>query len=210
MEKCAGGDLLAYLDERDFSITEERAKDLAHQLVTALCYLHSHGIAHRDLKPENILMTDGSDKADLKISDFGLSKVITPSCPGEPSTVGTLCYAAPEIFLGTPCGVEVDFWSLGVIIYMLLCGNLPFDSLADKEVIKLTVTAEPDFSFEAWQNISDQAKDVCRGLLQKDRAERFDLETISSMPWFSEKKQLQNFCKIPFAKSGASGNSKAA
>ena len=80
-------------------------------------------------------MTDSSDKAELKISDFGLSKVIAPDAPGEPSTVGTLCYAAPEIFLGAPCGIEVDFWSLGVIIYMLLCGSLPFDSIADKEVI---------------------------------------------------------------------------
>ena len=64
---------MSYLTARDFKISEERAKDLAQQLITGLSYLHSHGIVHRDLKPENILMTDDTDVAELKISDFGIS-----------------------------------------------------------------------------------------------------------------------------------------
>jgi serine/threonine protein kinase len=79
MENLSGGDLFTYLEKRKFTVPEQRAKVIAHQLATALYYLHSFGIAHRDLKPENILMAEPTDTADLKIVDFGLSKIIGPS-----------------------------------------------------------------------------------------------------------------------------------
>jgi serine/threonine protein kinase len=79
MENLSGGDLFTYLEKRKFTIPENRAKELAHQIATALYYLHSFGVAHRDLKPENILMTDSSETSDLKIVDFGLSKIIGPN-----------------------------------------------------------------------------------------------------------------------------------
>ena len=101
--------------------------------------MHSLGIVHRDLKPDNILMTDNSETAELKISDFGLSKVFGPNELDYKTSVGTLCYAAPEIFLGKPCGKEVDFFSLGAIIYLMLVGRLPFDDIKDKEVIRMTI-----------------------------------------------------------------------
>lgn len=98
MENLTGGDLFNYLERRDFTITEERSKQLSHQLATALFYLHSFGIAHRDLKPENILMASDSDSADLKIVDFGLSKIIGPS-ESSLDPFGTLSYVAPEVLL---------------------------------------------------------------------------------------------------------------
>ena len=79
MENLSGGDLFTYLEKRKFNISELRAKVIAHQIATALYYLHSFGVAHRDLKPENILMVDTSDETDLKIVDFGLSKIIGPN-----------------------------------------------------------------------------------------------------------------------------------
>jgi serine/threonine protein kinase len=79
MENLSGGDLFTYLEKRKFTISEHRAKVIAHQISTALYYLHSFGVAHRDLKPENILMADPSENADLKIVDFGLSKIIGPN-----------------------------------------------------------------------------------------------------------------------------------
>ena len=78
MEYCKGGDMFSYLSERGFELEEKRAAVLLHKLATALYYLHSYGIAHRDLKPENIIMTDTTDDADLRILDFGLSKIIGP------------------------------------------------------------------------------------------------------------------------------------
>jgi serine/threonine protein kinase len=79
MEYCAGGDLFSYIEKRGFKVSEPRAANLIHKLSAAVYYLHSYGIAHRDLKPENILMTDNTEEADLKLLDFGLSKIIGPS-----------------------------------------------------------------------------------------------------------------------------------
>jgi hypothetical protein len=79
MEYLKGGDLFSYLEKRDFSISENKAKELSHSIAIGIFYLHSFGIAHRDLKPENILMTDDSDNAQPKLVDFGLSKIVGPS-----------------------------------------------------------------------------------------------------------------------------------
>jgi 5'-AMP-activated protein kinase catalytic alpha subunit len=79
MEHCGGGDLFSYIEERGFKLPEKRAAEIIHKLSTAIFYLHSYGIAHRDLKPENILMTDNTDEADLRLVDFGLSKIIGPN-----------------------------------------------------------------------------------------------------------------------------------
>ena len=79
MENLSGGDLFTYLEKRKFTVSEHRAKVISHQIATALYYLHSFGVAHRDLKPENILMADNTENSDLKIVDFGLSKIIGPN-----------------------------------------------------------------------------------------------------------------------------------
>jgi serine/threonine protein kinase len=133
MEELNGGDLFSYLQERKFIVTEARAKQIIHQIATAIYYMHKFGIAHRDLKPENILMVDKSDDSDIKLVDFGLTKTFGP---GETCTepYGTLCYVAPEILLQKPYDKAVDCWSLGVILYMLLGRHLPFDSQDDKEI----------------------------------------------------------------------------
>jgi serine/threonine protein kinase len=79
MEHCAGGDLFSYIESRGFKLSEERAVQIIHKLLTAVYYLHSYGIIHRDLKPENILMTDTSDTSDIRLLDFGLSKILGPN-----------------------------------------------------------------------------------------------------------------------------------
>lgn len=78
MEYLKGGDFYSYLSKRKFKISERRAKELCHQIGTAIYYLHQFGIGHRDFKPENILMIDSSDKSDIKLVDFGLSKTFGP------------------------------------------------------------------------------------------------------------------------------------
>lgn len=89
MEYCAGGDLFSYLEKRAFKLSEPHTCEIVHKLSMAVCYLHSYGIIHRDLKPENILMTDDSDSADIRLLDFGLSKIVGPGeCCSEP--YGTL------------------------------------------------------------------------------------------------------------------------
>ena len=79
MEHCSGGDLFSYIEKRGFRMPEARAANIVHKLATAVFYIHSYGIAHRDLKPENILMTDNTEEADIRLLDFGLSKIIGPN-----------------------------------------------------------------------------------------------------------------------------------
>lgn len=138
MENLSGGDLFTYLEKRSFTVTEDRARELAHQIATALYYLHSFGVAHRDLKPENILMSSDSETSDCKIVDFGLSKIIGPSQTSL-DPFGTLSYVAPEVLLQKPYGKEVDVWSLGVITYLLLARVLPYDDEDEKEIARQTI-----------------------------------------------------------------------
>ena len=135
MEHLGGKDLFSYLEKRDFEVSEKRAKELSHQIATAIYYLHAFGVAHRDLKPENILMASDSDDAELKIVDFGLSKIIGPN-ESSLDPFGTLSYVAPEVLLSKPYGKEVDLWSLGVITYLLIARCLPFDDEDDKEIAR--------------------------------------------------------------------------
>ncbi len=124
MEICKGSDLYDYLYSRNFSITEQRAKDIVRKIAAALYYLHSYGIVHRDMKPENIMMTDTSEEAEIKLLDFGLSKMLgtNEKCMER---FGTLCYVAPELLLGESYDKRIDLWSLGIISYVLLTGCLP-------------------------------------------------------------------------------------
>ena len=189
MESLEGGDLFTYLEKRDFEISEKRAKALSHQMATALYYLHSFGVAHRDLKPENILMASDSDDSDLKIVDFGLSKIIGPN-ESSLDPFGTLSYVAPEVLLQKPYGKEVDLWSLGVITYLLLSRVLPFDDDEDKEIARQTIQDAPDFSFEPWDTVSSEAKDLCKKLLEKNRQKRASLEETLQHKWFAEYKEI--------------------
>ena len=189
MENLSGGDLFSYLEKRKFTIPEKRAKDISHQIATALYYLHSYGVAHRDLKPENILMATNDDDADLKIVDFGLSKIIGPN-ETSLDPFGTLSYVAPEVLLQKPYGKEVDLWSLGVITYLLLSRVLPFDDEDDKEIARQTIQDPPDFSFHPWEKVTQAAQDVCKALLEKNRHKRPSLEAVLNMEWFAEFKEI--------------------
>ena len=135
MELLEGGDMFSYLEKRKFRVTEQRASRIIHSLAAGLFYLHSYGIVHRDLKPENVLMVSKTEDSDVKIVDFGLSKMVGPAqLSTEP--FGTLSYVAPEVLLKKPYGKAVDVWSLGVLAYLLMVGSLPFDHEDDREVAR--------------------------------------------------------------------------
>ena len=109
----------SYLENRHFRLTEKRASTIIHQMATAVYYMHSFGVVHRDLKPENVLMTSTDEDSDIRILDFGLSKILGPyeKCD-EP--YGTLTYCAPEIIVDEPYSKPVDLWSLGVMTYLMV------------------------------------------------------------------------------------------
>jgi len=123
LELMSGGELFDRVVEKEH-YSEKEAADTIRPIVDALRYCHSMGIIHRDLKPENLLYANRELSAIIKITDFGLARFLE----GELATTacGTPGYVAPEILEGKGYGKEVDYWSIGVIIYILLCGFPPF------------------------------------------------------------------------------------
>lgn len=135
MELLQGGDMYSYLEKRDFHLSEARACSIMHSLATALYYLHSYGIVHRDLKLDNIMMVDETEESNVKIVDFGLSKIVGPNemCKDR---FGTLGYVAPEVIQGKTYDKSVDIFSLGVIAYIMLSGSSPFEDETDEKIMK--------------------------------------------------------------------------
>lgn len=134
-------------------------------------------------------MVTDNDDTDLKIVDFGLSKIIGPN-ESSLDPFGTLSYVAPEVLLQKPYGKEVDLWSLGVITYLMLSRVLPFDDEEDKEIARQTIQDAPDFSFEPWDTISKEGKEIVKKLLEKNRQKRPSLEEVLSHKWFSSFKAI--------------------
>ena len=186
MEYCPGGDLFSYLEKRKFKISEERASIIMHKMCAAVYYIHKYGIVHRDLKPENVLMTSKEDDSDIRILDFGLSKMIGPNekCT-EP--YGTLTYCAPEIIIDEPYTQAVDMWSLGVMTYLMLSGRLPFNAEDETDIARQVAFDEPDFTkHSCWSKISNEAKDFTKRLLEKKAKNRMDIKQALEHDWIKK------------------------
>ena len=191
MEHCSGGDLFSFIKSRNFMLKEEKVVVIMYKLCKAVYYVHSYGIAHRDIKPENVLLTSESEDADVRLLDFGLSKIVGPNqkCT-EP--YGTLTYCAPEIILDKPYLKTVDSWSLGVMTYLMLSGSLPFSGKDEHEIAKNVVYSKVDFERKPiWKEISKEAKDFISKLLEKDLKKRIEMKAALEHPWF-KKFNLQN------------------
>eukprot|EP00002_Diphylleia_rotans_P018178 TRINITY_DN3528_c0_g1_i1.p1 TRINITY_DN3528_c0_g1~~TRINITY_DN3528_c0_g1_i1.p1 ORF type:complete len:324 (-),score=70.45 TRINITY_DN3528_c0_g1_i1:291-1262(-) len=149
------------------SYSEADAARVMQGVFSALSYLHSLGIVHRDLKPENILVQSEDDISRIKITDFGLSNIIE----GDEllkTPCGTLSYAAPEVLMQQSYGFAVDIWSVGVVLYILLCGFPPFASDNHHMTRANILEAKFSFNYAEWEEISDGAKDLVSSILQKD------------------------------------------
>ena len=185
-EYCSGKDLFSYIEKRGYKLPEKRTAEIIDKLATAVFYIHSFGIVHRDLKPENILMTDNTDEADIRLLDFGLSKIIGPNelCR-EP--YGTLSYVAPEVLLDIPYNQKVDIWSIGVITYLLLCGCLPFDDrYSEREIARKTIEEPIPFYPFIWKKLSKESKKFIQDLLQKNPEKRIDIKDLLKHQWFKK------------------------
>ena len=130
MEYCEGGELFDYIVEKE-RLDENESSIFFYQLINALDYIHSKGVAHRDLKPENLLL---SQKKFIKIIDFGLSNFFEVGVGGLETPCGSPSYASPEIIRGEIYdGFKIDVWASGIILYAMLCGYLPFDDDEEEE-----------------------------------------------------------------------------
>lgn len=138
-------------------------------MLQGINYCHSQGVVHRDLKPENFLYESKEDNSDLKIIDFGLSKVFRPGKGGiskMQTKAGTPYYISPEVLAGN-YDEKCDLWAAGCILYTLLCGYPAFCGDDDQEILQLVVKGKYDFEGEEWSEISKEAKDLIKKLIAK-------------------------------------------
>ena len=121
-------------------------------LLSAIVYCHKYNIVHRDLKPENLLFESKKKDANLKVIDWGTSRIFDPSVTMD-QKFGTPYYIAPEVLRGK-YNEKCDIWSLGVILYIMLCGYPPFNGENDSEIFKAVKKGQFDFPMEDWKYVS--------------------------------------------------------
>jgi hypothetical protein len=179
LELLTGGELFENIVGRA-RFTEDEVRELARPLLDAVAYLHGLGIVHRDLKPENILC--GASLNDVKIADFGLSKLVHPtevlSLP-----CGTLSYVAPEVLAMQGYSKPADVWSIGVVLYLVARGRLPFEGEQKDLIIRRTLRDPVDFSHKCWVAWSPEGRDFVARLLDKDARTRLTARGALQHAW---------------------------
>ena len=185
-EYIEGGTLSKYLKKKKFNFSERQASYIMIQIASAVKYLHQYGIVHRDLKPGNIMITQQNDFGIIKIMDFGLSKIVSPS-EKMIEGYGTLSYVAPEVLLRTPYNKEVDIWSMGVILYYMLSGNLPFRGMKQQEVAEKIIYEDLEFDDDEWETKTQKVQDLISRCLEKNPKDRITIDEFIEHPWFKKK-----------------------
>ena len=179
LEYGHGGELYHYVVKKKF-LTEFQTVQIMAQLVSAIAYLHSKGYVHRDIKPENVVMLDANPDKEkdyrIKLIDFGYSRHMNNRMV---SFVGTLNYVAPEILKRTPYDESVDIWSLGVIVFVLLQGYLPFDLSGHNDDYSLYL--DPD----DFKHVSNEGKEFLKSMLKLNPRDRPKASKLLKHPWLN-------------------------
>ncbi|XP_041868100.1 SNF-related serine/threonine-protein kinase-like [Melanotaenia boesemani] len=177
LELGDGGDMYDCIMKHEGGLSEEVAKCYFAQIVHAISYCHRLHVVHRDLKPENVVFFE--KQGVVKLTDFGFSNRFQPG-KNLNTSCGSLAYSAPEILLGDEYDAPaVDIWSLGVILFMLVCGQPPFQEANDSE----TLTMIMDCKYTVPPHISHACRDLIGHMLQRDPKKRATLEQIEGHEW---------------------------
>ncbi|KAL0336757.1 UNVERIFIED_CONTAM: Calcium-dependent protein kinase [Sesamum calycinum] len=186
MELCEGGELFDRIVARGH-YTERAAAAVMRTIVEVVQLCHKHGVIHRDLKPENFLFANKKENSPLKAIDFGLSIFFKP---GErfSEIVGSPYYMAPEV-LKRNYGPEIDIWSAGVILYILLCGVPPFWAESEQGVAQAIIRGKIDFEREPWPSIYQR---VPRALYYPQPLLSLDTFAFAEHPWLQNAKKAPN------------------
>ena len=175
---AAGGELFSYIRDHGW-LPDETVSVIARKLLEGIKYLHDRGIVHRDLKPQNVLGAP-ADPTDVRIADFGLSKVLSEdtmlkTCCGSPH------YLAPEVLQCSSYDSKVDIWGIGIIVYVSLTACLPFYDDDVRRLIAKILTE--DYTWPEGIEITAAAKDFVRKTLEKDPAKRMCVADCLMHPW---------------------------
>ncbi|XP_076970023.1 serine/threonine-protein kinase 33 isoform X3 [Tamandua tetradactyla] len=191
MELCEDGELKEILDKKGH-FSENETRWIIQSLASAIAYLHSKDIVHRDLKLENILVkssfADDNNEMNLniKVTDFGLAvRKQGRSESMMQTTCGTPIYMAPEVINAHDYSQQCDIWSIGVIMYILLCGEPPFLASSEEKLFELIRKGELHFENPVWDSISDSAKGVLKQLMKVDPAHRITAKELLDNQWIT-------------------------
>ena len=196
MEYLEGGDLIKYICDQEpmTNVPEKTIAKIIYRVGKAIQYLHNYGMVHRDLKPENIVFGKNNDISSLKIIDFGLTVTL-----GFEETVndlmGTVTYLAPEVYTNKPYDFKVDVWSIGIILYYLLSGILPFDDedLNDELIGKKIVFSHHEFAKEFFEGRSRMVINLIEKCLEKNPQKRIGINEFVNDDWFVQNQIKKTF-----------------
>ncbi|VFV33368.1 myosin light chain smooth [Lynx pardinus] len=181
LEIVSGGELFERIIDEDFELTERECIQYMRQISEGVEYIHKQGIVHLDLKPENIMCVNKTGTR-IKLIDFGLARKLE-NAGSLKVLFGTPEFVAPEVINYEPIGYATDMWSIGVICYILVSGLSPFMGDNDNETLANVTSATWDFDDEAFDEISDDAKDFISNLLKKDMKNRLNCTECLQHPW---------------------------
>jgi len=171
MEMCTGGSLVSSMQKHRYGYGERAAATLAEKMLSAVLYCHQHGYIHRDIKLDNFIYETEAEDAELKLIDFGFACEVRAEDEQMFERLGTLSYMAPELLSPdrrTSYNSSVDMWAIGVVTYMLLSGKRPFHH-EERKTKKQMIMHDPlEFRGREWERTSEEAKDFCDQLMQKD------------------------------------------
>jgi calcium-dependent protein kinase len=202
-ELAPDGNLFELLKEKK-KLYEPLALKILHQILSSVCYLHSENVVHGDIKPENIMIDNYhncqfSNKKtpsandlkgfDIKLIDFGTSKVYSKEGIFD-KLVGTSFYVAPEVILGS-YHRQCDLWSCGIVLYVMLSGDLPFYANEDQEVFEMIKNQKIDFKLREFTDISSESMKLLKSLLEKDPLERITADNALNHECFNMLNKLE-------------------
>eukprot|EP01017_Pseudomicrothorax_dubius_P039578 TRINITY_DN608_c0_g3_i1.p1 TRINITY_DN608_c0_g3~~TRINITY_DN608_c0_g3_i1.p1 ORF type:complete len:277 (+),score=58.21 TRINITY_DN608_c0_g3_i1:126-956(+) len=184
MELMEGGELFDRIVDSQ-GMPEREAASIIRTVVDAVRYCHSMGIAHRDLKPENLLLSSKDpNKSIIKISDFGLARIYNNTLMS--TACGTPGYLAPEVIAGGGYDLSIDYWSIGVILFVMLSAETPFSGDTNEELFNKIKGAKFNFDSPKWAEVSKEAQDLITKLLVVDPKQRLSAEGILGHPWMKK------------------------
>lgn len=177
MEYAPGGELFDYIVKKK-RLPDKEACRFMHQILAGIEYLHKNKICHRDLKPENLLLDENMN---IKIVDFGLSNTYKKDTDTLKTACGSPCYASPEMIAGKRyLGIDTDLWSLGVILYAMTVGYLPFEDPDTNKLYKKIL--DSDFITPGY--VEKPCRELIKSLLKTEPTQRIKIPEIKIHQWY--------------------------